>query len=63
VVGILVCLSSNIPMKSCQSFIDLSLAESQERVKGILAAALEDWTSPSDRITSAWTGRTARVFT
>ena len=63
VVGILVCLNSKIPLNRCQSFIDLSLAESQERVKGILAAALEDWTSPSDRMTSAWTGRTTRVST
>lgn len=63
VVGILVCLSSDIPLNRCQSFIDLSLAESQERVKGILAAALEDWTSPSDRIRSAWTGRTMTVST
>lgn len=61
VVGILVCLSSEIPLNRCQSFIDLSLAESQERVKDILAAALEDWTSPPDRMRAAWTGRTTKV--
>jgi len=63
VVGILVCLSSDIPLNRCQSFIDLSLAESQERVKDILAAALEDWTSPPERMTAAWTGRTTRLST
>jgi hypothetical protein len=46
-IGILLCISQGIPLNRCQSFIDLALAETKERVKQILVAAMDDWTSPS----------------
>jgi hypothetical protein len=42
-IGILLCLSQGIPMNRCQSFIDLALAETKERVKQILTDAMEEW--------------------
>jgi hypothetical protein len=56
-IGILYCLSGNIPLDRCPSFIDLARAETKERVKEILEAAMKDWTHPSDEMITAWTGR------
>ena len=56
-IGILYCLAGNIPLSRCPSFIDLARAETKERVKEILEAAMEDWTHPSDEMIVAWTGR------
>ena len=57
-IGILLCLSQGIPLNRCQSFIDLALAESKERVKQILVAAMDDWTSPSPTLLTPWRART-----
>jgi hypothetical protein len=46
-IGILLCLSQGIPLNRCQSFIDLELTETKERVKQTLVAAMDDWASPS----------------
>jgi hypothetical protein len=47
-IGILLCLNQGIPLKQCQFFIDLTLAETkEERVKRIFIDAMDDWTSPS----------------
>ncbi len=46
-IGILLCLSQGTPLNQCQSFIDLALAETKERVKQILVGAMDDWRSPS----------------
>jgi hypothetical protein len=64
-IGIALCLSRGDPLSRCQSFIDLALAETKERVKQTLVVALEDWTTPSDRLVSGWAtapaGRTAAL--
>jgi hypothetical protein len=57
-IGILLCLSQGIPLNRCQSFIDLALAESKERVKQILVAAMDDWTSRSPTLLTPWQART-----
>jgi hypothetical protein len=49
-IGILWCLSGNVPVDRCPSFIDLARAETKERVKEILKAAMKDWTHPSDEM-------------
>jgi len=54
VVGIVLCLSVGSPLNRCQSFIDLALAESKERVKQILVGAMDDWTSSSPSMLAAW---------
>jgi len=59
-IGILLCLSRDIPLNRCQSFIDLSLAETKVRVKQILVAAMEDWTRPSDAMIATWSPRRNR---
>lgn len=56
-IGILLCLSQGIPLNRCQSFIDLALAETKERVKQILVGALEDWASPSPALLTSWAAR------
>jgi hypothetical protein len=56
-LGIALCISRGDPLNMCQSFIDLSLQETKERVKTALAAALDDWTDPNSRLISAWGGR------
>jgi hypothetical protein len=38
-------LAENTPLDRCQCFIDLALAETKERVKQVLATALDDWTA------------------
>jgi hypothetical protein len=55
-IGILYCLSENIPLERCPSFIDLARVETKERVKEILVPAMKDWTRPSDEMITAWTG-------
>ena len=55
-IGILICIQDNIPLNRCPSFIDLARAETKERVKEILEAAIKDWTHPSDEMLVAWTG-------
>jgi tetrahydromethanopterin S-methyltransferase subunit C len=45
VIGISLCLAENTPLDRCQCFIDLALAETKERVKQVLATALDDWTA------------------
>jgi hypothetical protein len=52
--GIVLCLSRDIPPDRCQSFIDLALAESKERVKEILTAAMKDWARETDDMVTAW---------
>jgi hypothetical protein len=56
-IGILWCLSGNIPLDRCPSLIDLARAQTKERVKEILEAAMKDWRHPSDEVITAWTGR------
>jgi hypothetical protein len=56
-IGILLCLSQGIPLNRCQSFIDLALAETKERVKQILVGAMDDWTSPSPALLTTWRAR------
>jgi hypothetical protein len=56
-IGILLCLSQGIPLNRCQSFIDLALAETKERVKQILTGAMDDWTSPSLALLTTWRAR------
>ena len=56
-IGILLCLSQGIPLNRCQSFIDLALAETKERVKQILVGAMGDWTSPSPALLTTWRAR------
>jgi hypothetical protein len=58
-VGIVLCLSVGSPLNRCQSFIDLALTESKERVKQILVGAMDDWTSPSPAMLAAWGTRTS----
>jgi hypothetical protein len=59
-IGILYCISGNIPLDRCPSFIDLARAGTEEQVKEILEAAMKDWTRPSDEMIAAWTGRPYR---
>ncbi|MGH3942526.1 MAG: hypothetical protein ACRDTG_28670 [Pseudonocardiaceae bacterium] len=56
-VGIVLCLSVGSPLSQCQSFIDLALVESKERVKQILVGAMDDWTNPSPAMIAAWDAR------
>src|SRR4051794_29186058 len=53
-IGILLCLSADVPMTRCQSFIDLSRAETIDRVKKVLVGALDDWTQPESTTMAAW---------
>lgn len=47
-IGILLCLNQGLTLEQCRFFIDLALAETNERrVRTILVAATEDWTNPS----------------
>jgi hypothetical protein len=43
VAGILLCVIDNRDLDKCECFADLALAETQERVKQILVAAMSDW--------------------
>lgn len=43
ILGILVCLSDGNELTHCQCFIDLAIDETKERVKQILASAVDDW--------------------
>jgi hypothetical protein len=44
VAGILLCVMDNRDLKKCECFIDLAMAETKERVKRMLVAAMSDWT-------------------
>jgi len=44
VAGILLCVMEGRDLDKCECFIDLALAEAQERVKQVLIAAMSDWT-------------------
>jgi hypothetical protein len=61
-IGIALCLSRGDPLNRCQSFIDLALDETKERVKQILVAAIEDWTKASDALVVAWGARPGPVL-
>jgi hypothetical protein len=41
--GIVVCLADGRDLTRCPCFVDLALSETKERVKKILAAAVDDW--------------------
>lgn len=43
VAGILLCVMDGRDLTECDCFVDLALAESMERVKQILVAAMSDW--------------------
>jgi hypothetical protein len=43
VAGILLCVMDDRDLTECECFIDLALAETMERVKQILVAAMSDW--------------------
>ena len=43
VAGILLCVMDDRDLTECECFIDLALAETKERVKQILMAAVSDW--------------------
>jgi hypothetical protein len=43
VTGILLCVMDDRELTKCDCFIDLALAETMERVKQILVAAMSDW--------------------
>ena len=43
VAGILLCAMEDRDLTECECFIDLALAETKERVKQILVAAMSDW--------------------
>jgi hypothetical protein len=43
VAGILLCVMDGRDLTKCECFIDLALAETRERVKQILVAAMSDW--------------------
>ncbi|HUN36175.1 MAG TPA: hypothetical protein VMU95_29610 [Trebonia sp.] len=45
VTGILLCAMDDRELTKSECFIDLALAETMERVKGILVAAMSDWVS------------------
>jgi hypothetical protein len=57
IIGIALCLSRGDQLNRCQSFIDLALDETKERLKQILVAALGDWTKASDALVVAWGAR------
>lgn len=44
VAGILLCVMDNRDLARCECFIDLTLAETKERLQQILDAAMSDWT-------------------
>jgi hypothetical protein len=44
VAGILLCVMDNRDLTKCECFIDLATAETKERVKRMLVAAMSDWT-------------------
>jgi hypothetical protein len=44
VAGIVLCTLDDRDLTKCQCFIDLALAETKERVRQILVAAMSDWT-------------------
>jgi hypothetical protein len=56
------CLSRGDQLSRCQSFIDLALDETKERVKRILLAAMEDWTTATDALVVAWGARPGAVL-
>jgi hypothetical protein len=62
-MGIALCLSRGIPLTGCQCFIDLSLAETKERVKAMMVTATEDWTRPSEPMILTWGGESPRPST
>jgi hypothetical protein len=43
VAGILICVMDGRDLTGCECFVDLALAETKERVKQILVAAMSDW--------------------
>lgn len=43
VAGVLLCVMDNRDLIACECFIDLALAETNERVKQILITAMSDW--------------------
>jgi hypothetical protein len=43
VTGILLCVMDDRDLTECECFIDLALAETKERIKQILVAAMSDW--------------------
>jgi len=43
VAGILLCVTDNRDLTKCECFIDLAKAETKERVKRVLEAAMSDW--------------------
>jgi hypothetical protein len=43
IAGILLCVMDDRDLTECECFIDLALAETKERVKQILVAAMSDW--------------------
>jgi len=45
VAGILLCVMDGRDLTKCECFIDLALAETKERVKAMLVAAMSDWTN------------------
>jgi len=61
-IGIVLCLSRGDQLNRCQSFIDLALDETKERVKQILVSAVEDWTKASDVLLVAWGARPGAVL-
>jgi hypothetical protein len=61
-IGIALCLSRGGQLNRCQSFIDLALDETKERVKQVLVAAVQDWTKASDALLVAWGARPATVL-
>ena len=43
IIGILLCVRDGRNLAHCQCFVDLAIDETKERVKRILAGALDDW--------------------
>ena len=39
-IGIMLCVSADIPLDRCQSFLDLAIAESKEQLREMLEAAI-----------------------
>lgn len=56
-ISILLCLSQGIPLNRCQSFIDLALAETKERVREIMVEAMEDWRNSNPELLTIWRPR------
>ncbi|MFD9966279.1 hypothetical protein [Amycolatopsis sp. NPDC058986] len=48
--GILLCLANGDDLTRCQCFIDLALNETKDRLKKLLAAAVDDWARLPDRV-------------